>query len=463
VAGKVIASATWNSIFTDLSTALTELGSGTTPILGLVVTPAATTTNQGLSITQTGPITGTQSTQLNFNLITVNSDQAGITSSSLDANALYIQYSYGGTNTQGGRQGLFVSTSLTAATSNSSTNKAYVAGSFLQTASANDGGTNTGGGSLGAHTAISGFVNAQAAATNYKSFMGCELDVQMLASSSAMARFGISLVSFGAVNGATYDAALEIGASSAGTVAWNNGILFSQTWNGHQPISSTGTAFITEGSYTIGSVIDFSTVTITNYLLRSANFSIDGSGDLTSSGGFGSFGGSVLAQTGLAMPGGGTTSAGFRMTSTSNFGLFGGSGAPTLSAAQGSIYLQNDGYPWVNLNASTSWSPISSTVKAPVIVTVSTQTMGVGDAAYIFTTSSTLSPVTLTLPSASLNSGRILKVLNQAPTAVVSAASNVVLLAGSGGSPGTPIIVSTSGKFAVLIAASTYWQVTEAN
>lgn len=53
------------------------------------------------------------------------------------------------------------------------------------------------------------------------------------------------------------------------------------------------------------------------------------------------------------------------VTSVSSFGLFVGSGAPTVAAAQGSLYLRSDGTTvnnraYINTNGSTTWTPIST-------------------------------------------------------------------------------------------------------
>jgi hypothetical protein len=50
-----------------------------------------------------------------------------------------------------------------------------------------------------------------------------------------------------------------------------------------------------------------------------------------------------VASLGTAIPAGGSQTIGYRATSTANFGVFFGSGAPTLTAAKGSLYLRSDG------------------------------------------------------------------------------------------------------------------------
>jgi hypothetical protein len=64
-----------------------------------------------------------------------------------------------------------------------------------------------------------------------------------------------------------------------------------------------------------------------------------------------------------AIPAGGTAGAGLMVSTTANFGVFFGSGAPTLSAAKGSLYLRSDGSTvndrmYVNTDGSTTWTSV---------------------------------------------------------------------------------------------------------
>jgi len=75
--------------------------------------------------------------------------------------------------------------------------------------------------------------------------------------------------------------------------------------------------------------------------------------------------GAVSAYTGTAVPAGGTAGVGFKLSSTSNLGVFFGSGAPTLAAAQGSLYIRTDGSStstrlYVNTNGSTTWTNVTT-------------------------------------------------------------------------------------------------------
>lgn len=73
--------------------------------------------------------------------------------------------------------------------------------------------------------------------------------------------------------------------------------------------------------------------------------------------------GTVAAYSGTAIPAGGTTGSGIKVSSTANFGVFFGSGAPTLSAAKGSLYLRSDGTTtndraYINTDGGTTWTAI---------------------------------------------------------------------------------------------------------
>lgn len=76
--------------------------------------------------------------------------------------------------------------------------------------------------------------------------------------------------------------------------------------------------------------------------------------------GYGIFNKTVYAWQGTAIPAGGTTGTGFTFSSTGNFGIFFGSGAPTLSGARGSLYLRSDGTTnqqrlYINTDGGTGW------------------------------------------------------------------------------------------------------------
>jgi len=73
----------------------------------------------------------------------------------------------------------------------------------------------------------------------------------------------------------------------------------------------------------------------------------------------------VKAGAATAIAAGGSAGIGLLVSSTANFGVFFGSGAPTISAAKGSIYLRSDGSGtadriYVNTNGTTGWAAITT-------------------------------------------------------------------------------------------------------
>jgi len=75
--------------------------------------------------------------------------------------------------------------------------------------------------------------------------------------------------------------------------------------------------------------------------------------------------GRVNFFAGTAVPAGGTAGVGVTMSSTADLGVFFGSGVPTLSAAQGSLYMRTDGSStstrmYVNTNGTTGWTAVTT-------------------------------------------------------------------------------------------------------
>jgi len=75
--------------------------------------------------------------------------------------------------------------------------------------------------------------------------------------------------------------------------------------------------------------------------------------------------GRVNFFAGTAPPAGGTAGVGVTMSSTADLGVFFGSGVPTLSAAQGSLYMRTDGSStstrmYVNTNGTTGWTAVTT-------------------------------------------------------------------------------------------------------
>jgi hypothetical protein len=75
--------------------------------------------------------------------------------------------------------------------------------------------------------------------------------------------------------------------------------------------------------------------------------------------------GAVTAFGRTTIPAGGTAGTGYTLSATANFGVFFGSGVPTLVAAQGSLYLRSDGTTtndraYINTTGSNVWTALTT-------------------------------------------------------------------------------------------------------
>lgn len=174
---------------------------------------------------------------------------------------------------------------------------------------------------------------------------------------------GMGVASFGASSGTIY-LAKSAGSTFTDFTAVSSGNTLGEiTWNGSDSIDFAPAASIyckvdgTPGSDDMPGKIIFAT-TADGAATVTDRWSIDSTGLLSGTG-------SVIAHNATAIPAGGTAGAGLRVSSTSNFGIFFGSGAPTLSAAKGSLYLCSNGSTtndrlYVNTNGGTTWTAVTT-------------------------------------------------------------------------------------------------------
>ena len=101
---------------------------------------------------------------------------------------------------------------------------------------------------------------------------------------------------------------------------------------------------------------------------------------------------------------------------------------------------------------------VGSPAPATKTVNYTADSAGAKDASIIFNGSGSL---TLTLPTASANTGRVIRVKTIAAFTVISASSNVVPLAG--GAASTAILAATAGKWADLQSDGTNWIIMASN
>jgi hypothetical protein len=124
-----------------------------------------------------------------------------------------------------------------------------------------------------------------------------------------------------------------------------------------------GGNLLASGNITGGNVLGGANVNAITHTGTTVSVSANITGGNILSGAVLSAVGNATILSGTAVPAGGTTGAGYKMSSTTNLGIFFGSGAPTLSAAQGSLYLRTDGTTtndrmYINTNSSTTWTAV---------------------------------------------------------------------------------------------------------
>jgi len=117
--------------------------------------------------------------------------------------------------------------------------------------------------------------------------------------------------------------------------------------NGFQTISVNSTTGAVTTTSTIGPAMSVDSVAATGAI---SGASVAATGNIT-------------ADSNLAVVAGGA--AAFLATTTAGLGIYVGSGAPTVSAAQGSLYIRTDGSStstrlYVNTNGSTTWTNVTT-------------------------------------------------------------------------------------------------------
>lgn len=155
-------------------------------------------------------------------------------------------------------------------------------------------------------------------------------------------------------------------ATLTGSQTLTNKILTSPTINGPTITNAT----ISADSYTgftvsnTGTIygISVSTGQVSSALTMTNTLAVSGAVTLSSTL---ATSGQPAFQTATAPPAAGANTAGIKMSSTANLGLYYGSSAPTFSAAQGSLYMRTDGSSsstrlYVNSTGSTTWVNITS-------------------------------------------------------------------------------------------------------
>ena len=181
---------------------------------------------------------------------------------------------------------------------------------------------------------------------------------------------------------------------------------------------------------------------------------------------------SVVSANGLA----GTSSGGATPAltlSTTVTGLLKGNGTAISAATSGTDYAPATsgtsilygngagGFSNVTVGSGLSFSAgtLAATTSAPAAPVTQTANFTVAATDVWLINNKSGSTCTVTLPTPSTNSGRVLYFQNYQVQALVSASSNVVPLAG--GAAGTSILLASSGDSATLVSDGTNWLMTQ--
>ena len=241
----------------------------------VAITPPVASATRGLLITQSGPVSGVITGNILYNVINITSDNSSPTGGV--TTGLYTTLTTGGMNASGQKSAGRFNLVHNAA---SALGDDRIALSAQVTTSAIDMGT---GG-------VYGF-NAQAVAlsgaTGIGGMAGAEFDVRIDPGATALDRFGIGIVSTGAVVGSSLDSAIQIGSAVAGG-SFVNALLLTSNVNGGGTLgalASTGCVICTDGvAQTLATVIGLPNWTISGNIFNFANFKVTGAGAITAIG-----------------------------------------------------------------------------------------------------------------------------------------------------------------------------------
>ena len=221
----------------------------------------------------------------------------------------------------------------------------------------------------GTNGVFSGTLNVTGATTLSGTLTAAAINASGLVAMAGAATVGTTLGVTGAI---TTPAAVNItaGAYAQFNNATNDAIALIQNTGGAGVTVLAVTAASTTFSGTLGvtGALTYGGVTLSAGVTGTGNMVLNNSpafqGTVTGSGSL-NFQGNIIARGATAIPAGGTTGAGLMVSSTANFGVFFGSGAPSLDAAKGSLYLRSDGTTtnnrmYVNTDGAGTWTAVTT-------------------------------------------------------------------------------------------------------
>ena len=306
-------------------------------------------------------VAGQPATQVgNLNPLSfINQASDNINAGSGFIEGLAVNYAFGGSSMQGGRASFYGQFQQTAVTSASSTNRNYVAVQGTGLTQTGDGGSApTKAGGKGAYFSFGGNTFINAAATNVLEASGGEIDTDVQSGASMAYLIGWSVVGVDAVQGSVLDAAYEVGGATNGVygphAGWNYGLVFSDV-HGNSPVNSNSTLvggfFPTLGTQTIKHGIDLSAFTCSTDCFKSASFTVDGSGNVSTN--------KISATTTGAMPLYGTTGTALNAPHTVNGAVALATGSATVTFSGAAVFGGTNNYV-CSANDATAANAVSS-------------------------------------------------------------------------------------------------------
>ncbi|WP_416359449.1 tail fiber domain-containing protein, partial [Agrobacterium pusense] len=208
----------------------------------------------------------------NYNFFRIQSDQLdGTAGSGSKVNGFFINHSFGGLGTKGGRHALEARLTLGAATENTNPDRNYCAVAGFGLATVGDGGVP--GAERGSIFGMNPQGRLSGAATGFLNVTAGEANVGIAAGCSAKIRSGWSIVGLGdTVRGTDVDAGLSIsnyGDPVTGAY-FTDGILLGAQ-NGRPALREFSTVLRVQGNSQLVNGIDFASVTFTTDILRATN------------------------------------------------------------------------------------------------------------------------------------------------------------------------------------------------
>lgn len=368
-----------------------------------------------------------------YSLISITDNATGSGTSFLPG--LWVAHNVGATAGEGSRVALQPILRIDNALTDVSNRGLFYISAFPQTyVTKNLGGTSGSGNSRGDVYGGGSLVQLESGATYVHGVTGHENNVSVQTGASVEYKTiqTIIAVNYDAVGGGTFNAMSAYLTDSTATYKWPLGISFGSPlglWPFDTSSTIIGTTAPSSGTRVALNGVDLSGVTFSGSAFKSNNFSVAQSG--------------ATAVASLASTAGVTATTG------------GFSGAVTAASVASSGVVTG-----TNITASGTLSGAALSTSAPTVQTANyTVDSGAAkDSGIIFNGAASL---TVTLPTASTNSGRIIRLKTIAAQTVVSASSNVVPLVG--GAAGTAILAATAGKWALLQSDGTNWIIMEGN